>query len=173
MKRGRPRTSAAAGDLVRPSLRARDLVLVHASPRSTPISSRAARWPGRCQTPMRVRGPTRPERTIDVTVSRKRHPAPRHLAYFARVHAEADPSGRLPAGAEDNRGHRFFLQPLRHTKTLYRDPHHGEGYHNLYGEKDRSAYRSEQFADAHLTPLGWDRVRRAPVPPRERHHARR
>ena len=65
------------------------------------------------------------------------------------------PPDAAPAGAEDNRGHRFFLQPLRHTKTLYLI-RHGEGYHNLYGEKDRSAYRSEQFADAHLTPLGWD-----------------
>ena len=65
------------------------------------------------------------------------------------------PPDAAPAGAEDNRGHRFFLQPLRHTKTLYLI-RHGEGYHNLHGEKVRSAYRSEQFADAHLTPLGWD-----------------
>ena len=38
-----------------------------------------------------------------------------------------------PAGDEE---HRFFLAPLRHTKTLYLI-RHGEGYHNFFGERDR------------------------------------
>jgi hypothetical protein len=42
-----------------------------------------------------------------------------------------------PAGApKGNEGHRFFIAPLRHTKTLYLI-RHGEGYHNLFGEVDR------------------------------------
>ena len=67
-----------------------------------------------------------------------------------------------PAGAPDstrgapdsNAGHRFFLAPLRHTKTLYLI-RHGEGYHNLFGEVDRAMYASEKFFDSHLTPKGW------------------
>jgi hypothetical protein len=68
-----------------------------------------------------------------------------------------------PAGAPDstrgapdsNAGHRFFLAPLRHTKTLYLI-RHGEGYHNLFGEVDRAMYASEKFFDSHLTPKGWE-----------------
>ena len=62
----------------------------------------------------------------------------------------AAPSG----AAESNAGHRFFIAPLRHTKTLYLI-RHGEGYHNLYGEADKAMYASEKFFDAHLTPKGW------------------
>jgi hypothetical protein len=47
--------------------------------------------------------------------------------------------------------HRFFLAPLRHTKTLYL-VRHGQGFHNLYGEADIVEYRSEKYFDAHLTP---------------------
>ena len=35
-----------------------------------------------------------------------------------------------PSGDEE---HRFFLAPLRHTKTLYLI-RHGEGYHNFHHE---------------------------------------
>ena len=56
-----------------------------------------------------------------------------------------------PAGDEE---HRFFLAPLRHTKTLYLI-RHGEGYHNFFGERDREMYKSEKFFDAHLDPKGW------------------
>jgi broad specificity phosphatase PhoE len=56
-----------------------------------------------------------------------------------------------PAGEQE---HRFFLAPLRHTKTLYLI-RHGEGYHNFYGEKDHENYKSEKFFDAHLNPKGW------------------
>tara|TARA_B110000977_G_scaffold150085_2_gene190269 strand:+ start:3672 stop:4559 length:888 start_codon:yes stop_codon:yes gene_type:complete len=61
-------------------------------------------------------------------------------------------SSLAPAGDESS--HRFFLAPLRHTKTLYLI-RHGEGYHNLFGEKDHDAYKSEQFFDAHLDEKGW------------------
>lgn len=65
------------------------------------------------------------------------------------------PTSAAPAGdLESNEGHRFFIAPLRHTKTLYLI-RHGEGYHNLFGEMDRTQYGSEQFFDAHLTPKGW------------------
>lgn len=66
-----------------------------------------------------------------------------------------------PAGAPEEDtppSHRFFLAPLRHTKTLYLI-RHGEGYHNLFGEKDHALYGSEKFFDAHLTPKGWDQCR--------------
>ena len=63
---------------------------------------------------------------------------------------------------EDNFGHRFFIAPHRHTKTLYL-VRHGEGYHNLAGEPalggSRENYRSEKYADAHLTPRGWAQCR--------------
>ena len=56
--------------------------------------------------------------------------------------------------------HRFFLAPLRHTKTLYL-VRHGQGFHNLYGEQDTVQYRSEKYFDAHLTP----KVRRCRLTP--------
>ena len=63
---------------------------------------------------------------------------------------------------EDNFGHRFFIAPHRHTKTLYL-VRHGEGYHNLHGEPslggDRANYKSEKYFDAHLTPKGWAQCR--------------
>ena len=63
---------------------------------------------------------------------------------------------------EDNFGHRFFIAPHRHTKTLYL-VRHGEGYHNLHGEPslggDRANYKSERYFDAHLTPKGWAQCR--------------
>ena len=49
----------------------------------------------------------------------------------------------------------FFLSPLRHTKTVYLI-RHGEGYHNVAGEIDHDLYRSELYADAHLTRKGWE-----------------
>lgn len=35
---------------------------------------------------------------------------------------------------------------------------HAQGIHNVAGEKDHSAYMSEELFDAHLTPLGWQQV---------------
>ncbi|MCL7037774.1 hypothetical protein MKW94_025083 [Papaver nudicaule] len=35
---------------------------------------------------------------------------------------------------------------------------HAQGFHNVEGEKDHSAYMSEELFDAQLTPLGWQQV---------------
>jgi broad specificity phosphatase PhoE len=35
---------------------------------------------------------------------------------------------------------------------------HAQGIHNVAGEKDHDAYSSEDYFDAHLTPLGWEQV---------------
>ncbi|MCL7026684.1 hypothetical protein MKW94_016046, partial [Papaver nudicaule] len=47
--------------------------------------------------------------------------------------------------------------PLHRTKTLHL-VRHAQGVHNVEGEKDFSAYKSEEFFDAQLTPLGWQQV---------------
>ncbi|XP_026441495.1 phosphoglycerate mutase-like protein 1 isoform X2 [Papaver somniferum] len=49
------------------------------------------------------------------------------------------------------------LFPLHRTKTLHL-VRHAQGVHNVEGEKDFSAYKSEEFFDAQLTPLGWEQV---------------
>lgn len=35
---------------------------------------------------------------------------------------------------------------------------HAQGIHNVAGEIDHSAYSSEDYFDAHITPLGWQQV---------------
>lgn len=49
------------------------------------------------------------------------------------------------------------LYPLHRCKTLHL-VRHAQGIHNVAGEKDHSAYLSEELFDAHLTPLGWEQV---------------
>ncbi|KAI3933113.1 hypothetical protein MKW92_002269 [Papaver armeniacum] len=49
------------------------------------------------------------------------------------------------------------LFPFHRTKTLHL-VRHAQGVHNVEGEKDFSAYKSEEFFDAQLTPLGWEQV---------------
>ncbi|XP_031482207.1 phosphoglycerate mutase-like protein 1 isoform X2 [Nymphaea colorata] len=49
------------------------------------------------------------------------------------------------------------LYPLHRCKTLHL-VRHGQGFHNVAGEKDFKAYMSEEFFDANLTPLGWEQV---------------
>ncbi|ESQ43700.1 hypothetical protein EUTSA_v10014382mg [Eutrema salsugineum] len=49
------------------------------------------------------------------------------------------------------------LYPLHHCKTIHL-VRHAQGIHNVAGEKDHSAYSSENYFDAHLTPLGWQQV---------------
>ncbi|XP_026431986.1 phosphoglycerate mutase-like protein 1 isoform X2 [Papaver somniferum] len=49
------------------------------------------------------------------------------------------------------------LFPLHRTKILHL-VRHAQGVHNVEGEKDFSAYKSEEFFDAQLTPLGWEQV---------------
>ena len=36
---------------------------------------------------------------------------------------------------------------------------HGEGFHNVAGRKSTEEYKKEDYADAHLTELGWTQVR--------------
>lgn len=49
------------------------------------------------------------------------------------------------------------LFPLHRCKTIHL-VRHAQGIHNVEGEKDHSAYLSDEFFDAHLTPLGWQQV---------------
>lgn len=49
------------------------------------------------------------------------------------------------------------IYPLHRSKTLHL-VRHAQGVHNVEGEKDHSAYMSEELFDAHLTPLGWQQV---------------
>ncbi|GMJ02533.1 hypothetical protein like AT5G64460 [Hibiscus trionum] len=49
------------------------------------------------------------------------------------------------------------LYPLHRCKTLHL-VRHAQGVHNVAGEKDFSNYLSEEYFDAHLTPLGWQQV---------------
>ncbi|KAI3465178.1 hypothetical protein Pfo_021841 [Paulownia fortunei] len=49
------------------------------------------------------------------------------------------------------------LYPLHRCKTIHL-VRHAQGFHNVAGEKDHSAYLSPEFFDAQLTPLGWQQV---------------
>ncbi|URE04090.1 PGAM [Musa troglodytarum] len=49
------------------------------------------------------------------------------------------------------------LFPLQRCKTVHL-VRHGQGIHNVKGEKDFRAYLSPELFDAPLTPLGWDQV---------------
>ncbi|PWA71528.1 Histidine phosphatase superfamily, clade-1 [Artemisia annua] len=49
------------------------------------------------------------------------------------------------------------IYPLHRCKTIHL-VRHAQGVHNVEGEKDHSAYMSEELFDAHLTPLGWQQV---------------
>ncbi|KAL3617909.1 hypothetical protein CASFOL_038230 [Castilleja foliolosa] len=49
------------------------------------------------------------------------------------------------------------LYPLHRCKTIH-FVRHAQGYHNVAGEKDHSAYMSPELFDASLTPLGWEQV---------------
>jgi broad specificity phosphatase PhoE len=49
------------------------------------------------------------------------------------------------------------LYPLHRCKTIHL-VRHAQGVHNVEGEKDHNAYKSESLFDAHLTPLGWQQV---------------
>ncbi|XP_047328548.1 phosphoglycerate mutase-like protein 1 [Impatiens glandulifera] len=49
------------------------------------------------------------------------------------------------------------LYPLHRCKTIHL-VRHAQGFHNVAGEKEHSAYMSEEFFDAKLTDLGWQQV---------------
>ncbi|KAL0352585.1 UNVERIFIED_CONTAM: Phosphoglycerate mutase-like protein 2 [Sesamum calycinum] len=49
------------------------------------------------------------------------------------------------------------LYPLHRCKTIHL-VRHAQGFHNVAGEKDHSAYMLPELFDAELTPLGWQQV---------------
>ncbi|XP_071732337.1 phosphoglycerate mutase-like protein [Rutidosis leptorrhynchoides] len=49
------------------------------------------------------------------------------------------------------------VYPLHRSKTIHL-VRHAQGTHNVAGEEDLSAYLSEDYFDAQLTPLGWQQV---------------
>ncbi|KAL8490323.1 hypothetical protein ACS0TY_026003 [Phlomoides rotata] len=49
------------------------------------------------------------------------------------------------------------VYPLHRCKTIHL-VRHAQGFHNVAGEKDHSAYMSPYLFDAALTPLGWEQV---------------
>lgn len=49
------------------------------------------------------------------------------------------------------------LFPLHRCKTLHL-VRHGQGIHNVEGDKNYKAYMNPDYFDAHLTPLGWQQV---------------
>ncbi|KAJ3706147.1 hypothetical protein LUZ61_009852 [Rhynchospora tenuis] len=49
------------------------------------------------------------------------------------------------------------MYPLHRCKTLHL-VRHAEGTHNVAGEKDYSAYLSDEYLDSPLTDLGWNQV---------------
>ncbi|KAL0285080.1 UNVERIFIED_CONTAM: Phosphoglycerate mutase-like protein 2 [Sesamum angustifolium] len=49
------------------------------------------------------------------------------------------------------------LYPLHRCKTIHL-VRHAQGFHNVAGRKDHSAYMLPELFDAELTPLGWQQV---------------
>ncbi|XP_061370127.1 phosphoglycerate mutase-like protein 1 isoform X2 [Gastrolobium bilobum] len=49
------------------------------------------------------------------------------------------------------------LFPLHRCKTIHL-VRHGQGIHNVEGDKNYNAYLNPEYFDAHLTPLGWQQV---------------
>nr|KYP48485.1 hypothetical protein KK1_029863 [Cajanus cajan] len=47
--------------------------------------------------------------------------------------------------------------PLNRCKTVHL-VRHGQGIHNVEGDKNYNAYMNPEYFDAHLTPLGWQQV---------------
>ncbi|KAL9321335.1 hypothetical protein ACSQ67_013174 [Phaseolus vulgaris] len=47
--------------------------------------------------------------------------------------------------------------PLHRCKTIHL-VRHGQGIHNVEGDKDYDAYMKSEYFDAHITPLGWQEV---------------
>ncbi|KAK7328057.1 hypothetical protein VNO77_22153 [Canavalia gladiata] len=47
--------------------------------------------------------------------------------------------------------------PMHRCKTIHL-VRHGQGIHNVEGDKNYNAYMKPEYFDAHLTPLGWQQV---------------
>ncbi|KAK7331790.1 hypothetical protein VNO80_28530 [Phaseolus coccineus] len=50
-----------------------------------------------------------------------------------------------------------FVFPLHRCKTIHL-VRHGQGIHNVEGDKNYDAYMKSEYFDAHITPLGWQEV---------------
>ncbi|XP_027334658.1 phosphoglycerate mutase-like protein 1 [Abrus precatorius] len=50
-----------------------------------------------------------------------------------------------------------YMFPLHRCKTIHL-VRHGQGIHNVEGDKNYKAYMNPEYFDAHLTPLGWQQV---------------
>ncbi|GLT58169.1 hypothetical protein SLA2020_310880 [Shorea laevis] len=57
----------------------------------------------------------------------------------------------------DNGAGPNLLLPLHPCKTIHL-VRHAQGIHNVEGDKNFKALLSPEYADAHLTPLGWQQV---------------
>ena len=89
------------------------------------------------------------------------HPAA--VPIYATMTASTDPDAKTvldPQIAEKQRqdvAPGLTMAPLRYTKTLH-FVRHGQGFHNVAGHIDHENYKSEEYADAHLTELGWQQA---------------
>ncbi|EFJ50919.1 hypothetical protein VOLCADRAFT_57872 [Volvox carteri f. nagariensis] len=52
---------------------------------------------------------------------------------------------------------RISLVPVRYTKTIH-FVRHGQGFHNVAGHINHDNYKLWDYADAHLTELGWEQA---------------
>ncbi|WVY92674.1 hypothetical protein V8G54_031762 [Vigna mungo] len=50
-----------------------------------------------------------------------------------------------------------YVFPLHRCKTIHL-VRHGQGIHNVEGDKNYDAYMKSEYFDAHITPLGWQEV---------------
>ncbi|KAM3393060.1 hypothetical protein ACQJBY_013966 [Aegilops geniculata] len=75
----------------------------------------------------------------------------RRRASFSGCRCSSSSSSEMEAGAGT------ALYPAHRCKTIYL-VRHAQGIHNVEGEKDFAAYKSQALLDAQLTPLGWSQV---------------
>ena len=85
------------------------------------------------------------------SVSLRRRRRRRRRASFSGCRCSSSSSPEMEAGAGT------ALYPAHRCKTIYL-VRHAQGVHNVEGEKDFAAYKSQALLDAQLTPLGWSQV---------------
>ncbi|XP_018859845.2 phosphoglycerate mutase-like protein 1 isoform X1 [Juglans regia] len=70
------------------------------------------------------------------------------------------PMQNSPSGHSSLPSFLAFVRNLRPCGLLkpYIQVRHGQGIHNVEGDKNYKAYLSPDYFDAHLTPLGWQQV---------------
>ncbi|KAG6710925.1 hypothetical protein I3842_05G027600 [Carya illinoinensis] len=76
------------------------------------------------------------------------------------VHHGSKPVINLSEGHSSLPSFLAFVRYLRPCDLLkpYIQVRHGQGIHNVDGDKNYKAYLSPEYFDAHLTPLGWQQV---------------